>query len=171
MSSLLLTRGTKVKCSDVSEDDAARHSDTFTLIDIMCDSNQPYFVEDARGFRRTYRHAIDVSSSVFHTAESGAMKDLGIKPRVDLIPSEMIEGLAEVLTYGATKYSDNNWRKGLNNSVHYAAAMRHLLKYWQGIDLDDESGIHHLKHAMTNLGMLVTNINRPELDDRYKDKQ
>ena len=105
----------------------------------------------------------------FHKMKSGAMKDLDSKPRMDLIPSEIIEGLAEVFTYGAQKYDDHNWRKGLNHGIHYSAAMRHMANYWKGIDLDEESGIHHLKHAMVNLGMIITNIEngREDLDDRY----
>ena len=100
--------------------------------------------------------------------DTGAKKHSEAKLRVDLITSEMEEGLAEVLTYGATKYEDRNWEKGLKHSTHYAAAKRHMLKFWKGIDLDDESGLHHIAHAMCNLAMLYTNIarDRQDLDDR-----
>lgn len=100
---------------------------------------------------------------------SGAKKHQVDKLHVELITPEMEEGLAEVLTYGMKKYAARNWEKGLEHSVHYAAAKRHMMKFWQGIDLDDESGLHHIAHAMCNLGMLYTNIkrNRFDLDDRY----
>ena len=39
--------------------------------------------------------------------------------------------------------------------VCYASAMRHLLKWAGGEDLDDESGLSHLDHAITNLAFLV----------------
>ena len=106
----------------------------------------------------------------YTVAKTGAQKEMLDKARIDLVPTEMIMGVAEVLTYGAKKYSDNNWRQGLPHSTHYAAAQRHLLKFWAGIDLDDESNLHHLKHAACNIGMLITNLEREELDDRYKGK-
>lgn len=82
------------------------------------------------------------------------------KLRMDLITPEMINGLAEVLTFGAKKYSDRNWEKGLDKDRLYAACMRHMNTWRGGIDLDDESGLHHLKHAFVTLGMLVTFIER-----------
>lgn len=103
----------------------------------------------------------------FDKVGNGALKELGDKPRIDLVPSEMIEGIADVLTYGAKKYDDHNWRKGIPFSVTYAAAMRHLLKFHKGIDLDAESGLHHLKHAACNILMLLCNSDMEELDDRF----
>lgn len=183
MPSLLIQRGTKVLCSDLSFHDARTDGCRGVLLEITNDAHSPYRV-DHNGLLSDWRYVVeeitkddcqekeyrDAEQSEFHTAESGAQKDLGTKPRVDLIPSEMIESVAEVLTYGAKKYDDNNWRKGLKHSIHYAAAMRHMLQFWRGVDLDNESGIHHIKHAMTNLGMIITNIEtgREDLDDRYK---
>ena len=32
------------------------------------------------------------------------------KPRWDLLPLDALEGAADILTFGAKKYSDHNWR-------------------------------------------------------------
>ena len=44
-------------------------------------------------------------------AAEGRKNDSG-KRRMDLIPPEAIEALADVLTMGAAKYADRNWEKG-----------------------------------------------------------
>lgn len=71
------------------------------------------------------------------------------KVRIDLIPPRAIKDIAEVLTYGAGKYADHNWRNngGLAYSRVYAAAQRHMLSFWDGQDLDEETGMSHLAHA------------------------
>jgi len=86
------------------------------------------------------------------------------KLRMDLIPYEAMEGLAEVLGFGATKYGDHNWRGGVAHSRLYAACQRHLSSYWNGETLDPESGINHLKHALANIAFMLA---LPEEDDRY----
>lgn len=92
------------------------------------------------------------------------------KLRMDLIPGEMIESLAQTLTFGVKKYHDNNWRKGLMFSRVRGAALRHFTAWSKGDDIDEESGLNHLDQAFTNLGFLVTFVRegRTELDDRYK---
>lgn len=109
-----------------------------------------------------------MSKEDFHVHETGAMKDLSTKLRVDLVAPEMIEGLARVLTYGAKKYSDHNWAKGIPLMTSYAAAMRHLLAWASGIDRDEESGERHIEQALCNIGMIVTQTarNRIDLDNR-----
>ena len=53
--------------------------------------------------------------------EEGKKFDEG-KVRVDLIPTESLFAVAEVLTFGASKYGEHNWRKGMAWSRLYAAA-------------------------------------------------
>jgi hypothetical protein len=76
------------------------------------------------------------------------------KPRVSLIPSEVILGIADVMTYGAKKYSDHNYTNGLDYTRLIDAAHRHLLAFQSGEDMDPESGKSHLLHCMATLGML-----------------
>ena len=91
------------------------------------------------------------------------------KPRTDLLPTVPLLKIAEVLTFGAKKYEDHNWRKGIAYSRLIGAALRHLLAYNDGEDLDPESGLSHLAH----LGCCVVFLLEQEskgtgVDDRYR---
>ncbi len=97
----------------------------------------------------------------------GVKFDAG-KPRLDLVPSEALVVLGEVLAYGANKYGKANWSKGLEHSRLIAATLRHLAAYNGGEDTDTESGLSHIGHALCNLAFLAWMVkNRPELDDRW----
>ena len=89
------------------------------------------------------------------------------KLRMDLIPVSTLQGLAEVLTFGAGKYGDRNWEAGIKWSRVYAAAMRHLTAWWAGENLDAETKLSHLKHAACCISFLVEyEKTRLEFDDR-----
>jgi hypothetical protein len=89
------------------------------------------------------------------------------KPRFDLIPPGPLMEVAAVMEFGARKYGDNNWRKGMKHGRLYGACGRHILAYWGGEDKDPETGFHHLAHALCCLFMLLSLIEtHPELDDR-----
>lgn len=97
---------------------------------------------------------------------AGALKyDLN-KPQMQLLDSIAMEQLAAVLTFGASKYSANNWRKGISSSRLLAAALRHIFAYLRGQVLDSESNLPHLAHAMCCL-MFAINlaVTKPELTD------
>jgi hypothetical protein len=76
----------------------------------------------------------------------------GGKLRYDLLPVKPIEDVTKVITFGANKYGDNNWKQ-LNNARerYYAACARHIAEYRKGNQIDDESGLPHLAHAMCNI--------------------
>ena len=77
------------------------------------------------------------------------------KLRYDLLPVEPLEALVAVLTYGASKYADNNWKYVTPfDDRYYAAALRHLTAWRKGEELDKESGMPHLAHAMCCLVFL-----------------
>ncbi len=82
----------------------------------------------------------------------------GGKLRYDLYPIEAYEGCTKVLTFGASKYSDNSWQKVTPKRRYYAALIRHLNEQikWEdagneGLAIDEESGLPHLDHAQCNL--------------------
>lgn len=96
-----------------------------------------------------------------------AMKYDGEKVRLDLLPVEPIIDIGKVLTYGAKKYSERNWEKGLAWSRCYAAALRHLFAWQSGETDDPETGLNHLAHAACEIFFLLEfSHTRPELDDR-----
>lgn len=90
------------------------------------------------------------------------------KVRMDLLAPEGLEGTARVLTFGAQKYADRNWEKGINYSRVYGAALRHLIAWFGGANTDDETGLSHLHHAACCIHFLQTYEAREmhEFDDR-----
>jgi hypothetical protein len=91
------------------------------------------------------------------------------KPRMELLSSQWLLGVSQVLTFGAEKYAPWNWTKGIERSRLLGAALRHLVAYMGGEDNDPESGLSHLHHASANL-MFASYLHeaRPDLDDRFK---
>ena len=89
--------------------------------------------------------------------DSGGMKNDKDKPDWSLLPLETIEGIVEVLTYGAKKYERDNWKK-VSLNRNFAALLRHLTKWQAGEEYDPESGIHHIDHAMCDLMFIAWNI-------------
>lgn len=85
---------------------------------------------------------------------TGLKYDTG-KLQYSLIPAETLQALAEVLSFGATKYAPNNWQLVQDGERRYLDALyRHLQAYRLGEDVDPESGLHHLSHALTNVAFL-----------------
>lgn len=98
---------------------------------------------------------------------SGTKHDSG-KPRMSLLSPIALEKVAQVMTFGAQKYDDNNWRKGFPFTRILDAVGRHLNQYQQGETYDKESGVSHLAHAVCGLFMLLEfEDTQPGLDDRY----
>ncbi len=66
--------------------------------------------------------------------------------------------LAEIgvgMLEGASKYGRHNYRiVGVRSSVYYDATMRHLMSWWEGEDIDPESGMSHITKAITSLVVL-----------------
>lgn len=78
------------------------------------------------------------------------------KARFDLIPPAAEKLLADVLTFGATKYAPNNWKLLEDASERYiAAALRHINAHRRGEALDDETELPHLAHAMCCLAFIL----------------
>jgi hypothetical protein len=77
------------------------------------------------------------------------------KPRLSLIPMVTLYDEARVWEYGQKKYKAWNWAKGMDWSVPFECAMRHMAKWQAGEENDEESGLPHLAHAMCNLRMLT----------------
>jgi hypothetical protein len=96
----------------------------------------------------------------------GTKHDSG-KPMMDLLDPLAMEQLAKVLTFGAQKYAAHNWRKGIKQSRLIAALLRHTFAHMSGQNLDEESGLPHIAHAMCCCMFLLGLANRQDLDDRF----
>ncbi len=77
------------------------------------------------------------------------------KIRLDLLSTTAMEEVAKVLTFGAEKYADNNWRLGMSWSRLLRAAVGHTWAFMRGEDLDPETGLCHLAHAICCLMFLL----------------
>lgn len=92
--------------------------------------------------------------------------------RFDHMPSEPLRLLAQHYGRGALKYDDDNWQKGYDWRLSFAALNRHLWQHQSGQFLDEETGSPHLVavvwHAITLLWFYE---NRPEFDTRTSTKQ
>lgn len=98
----------------------------------------------------------------------GTKDDLG-KPPIHLVPRSFIEGVALGFNYGTFKYEKWNWRKGLRWSRLGDAAMRHIIAFMDGEDIDEDSGLSHLDLAGCNIAMLKAHaVEKLGEDDRYK---
>ena len=82
--------------------------------------------------------------------DNGFIKHDKGKPMISLIEPKFIEGLAEVMTQGATKYGRDNWQECKEPHRYLDALLRHTLKYWDGEKVDTESGKSHLYHIAFN---------------------
>lgn len=132
-------------------------------------------VEDNRVFYKSIAH---LGGQAFTTATdlelvtASAIEGLRYndgKPKISMVPVSAIEACAKVLMKGAEKYARDNWRKGLSYTETYDSCQRHLQKWLEGQDFDDETGEPHLAHALTNLAFLIEfDKQGVGTDDRFK---
>lgn len=93
-----------------------------------------------------------------------------LKPRlITVVSPASIIAEALVMRTGADKYGPFNWRdtdrEKLDNGIYIDAALRHIFAYWDGQDLDPESGLPHLWHAKASLGVLIDAILNNRITD------
>ena len=74
---------------------------------------------------------------------------------LSLVPESAIICLAHAMADGAAKYGPFNWREHTISSMVYISALkRHVAAWVDGEDYADDSGVHHLDHAMACLALL-----------------
>jgi len=75
------------------------------------------------------------------------------KPRLSLVPIELMENMARVYEYGLIKYERDSWRSFTPEQVNAClvdAAIRHVMAYAGGQRYDPQSKLHHLSSAAWN---------------------
>ena len=88
--------------------------------------------------------------------ETTGVKYDGGKPQWSLVPFKAMTEVVEVLTYGAKKYSADNWCKVPDARRRYIdAGFRHFSAYVAGEKNDPETGYSHLAHAICCLLFLL----------------
>ena len=86
--------------------------------------------------------------------DQNAKADYG-KPKLTLVPRQIIKDVARVREYGNKKYGDpDNW-KTVEVERYRDAAFRHFLAYLDNpVEVDNESGLPHLWHLACNIAFL-----------------
>lgn len=88
--------------------------------------------------------------------DTNPKQSVGIKKRSSSVVSQAV--MAEVgvgMMEGARKYGRHNWRAaGAMASVYYDATRRHLDDWWEGEDIDPDSGLSHITKAICSLTVL-----------------
>jgi len=92
---------------------------------------------------------------------TGAVRDTGGKGRMDLLPMCALLRISRHMENALTHYPERNWEKGMPMHCMIDSAMRHLVKYMDGMTDED-----HLCAAATNLLMaLWTEEKKPDMQD------
>jgi hypothetical protein len=92
------------------------------------------------------------------------------KRKWSLVDFTSLEEMVECLEFGAEKYGDWNWKKGLPTTEICESLLRHTFSYLNGEDKDSESGISHIGHILCNamfLNYVQKNL-QDKFDNRYK---
>ena len=77
------------------------------------------------------------------------------KPRLSLVPVEIIRCIARVREFGNRKYKDSNSWKQVEPERYRDALFRHLIAYIDNPSgKDEESGLPHLWHLACNVAFL-----------------
>jgi len=75
-----------------------------------------------------------------------------------LLEPLVVEMYCTVAQMGAKKYGRNNWKQAKADDCYRyeAALLRHIMAYKSGEEIDKESGLSHLSHALWNLVAVET---------------
>jgi len=93
------------------------------------------------------------------------------KIRLDLLPVLALEEIGRVLTYGAQKYDDRNWEKGISYSRCWGALLRHGFSFWRGEDIDPETGLRHMAQlACNSLFILHYTLQDKQYREKWDDR-
>lgn len=94
-----------------------------------------------------------MSDSVKQTNPKDA---IGIrKAPLSTVPMGVVVEMGVGMLEGAAKYGRHNYRAaGIRSSVYFDALMRHMIDWWEGEDIDPDSGLSHVTKALCTLAVL-----------------
>lgn len=77
------------------------------------------------------------------------------KAPISTLSGPVVAEMGLAMLEGARKYGRHNYRiSGVRASVYRDATFRHMNKWWEGEDIDPDSGVHHLVKALASLAVL-----------------
>jgi len=80
------------------------------------------------------------------------------KPRISIIPQKALMEVVRGFEYGATKYGEFNYSRGMPIRRYIDASWRHTNQFLLGEDIDRESAVHHLALVACNALMALENL-------------
>lgn len=88
--------------------------------------------------------------------ESNPKDMVGVrKAPMSTVSGAVLAELGVAMLEGASKYGRHNYRAvGVSAAVYYDATMRHLIGWWEGEDVDPDSGLSHVTKAIASLVVL-----------------
>ena len=110
---------------------------------------------------------LEILSSIFK--DTNPKDAIGIaKVPFSVIPGRVVGELGLAMMEGALKYGRHNYRvAGVRASVYKDAALRHILAFWEGQDIDPDSKLPHIVKAMACMAVLRdSQIQGNWVDDR-----
>lgn len=115
-------------------------------------SRPPYGTCEGEGLKQWIVER-DVNHKPFVDYNPATAKTDTGKDRLDLLPYAGLASAAKALEYGLGEYGHNNYQIATSYRPFLAAAYRHLAKKLDGEDLDTQSGLDHICHALACLMM------------------
>jgi hypothetical protein len=92
----------------------------------------------------------------------------GGKPRLSLVPPILIRAVGTVMTHGAEKYGEGNWRN-VEPERYRDALARHYCEYMEDpYGIDKDSGLPHLYHLACNVAFLL-DLEKEKTNDSKND--
>tara|TARA_R110000787_G_scaffold145603_3_gene259428 strand:- start:25 stop:396 length:372 start_codon:yes stop_codon:yes gene_type:complete len=103
------------------------------------------------------------------SVKMGARFNTG-KLKWSLVSWKALAPMVRVLMFGAEKYDDHNWKKGLKYTEVTESLQRHLNAFIEGEENDPESKLSHVGHILCNAMFLsYMSMYKKDMDDRYID--
>lgn len=88
--------------------------------------------------------------------ETNPKATIGVrKVSMSVVPMNVVLEASLGMLEGAAKYGRSNYlASGARASVYFDGTLRHIMDWWQGIDIDPDSGLHHVSKAISSLMVL-----------------
>ena len=97
----------------------------------------------------------------FNEQDQTVKADAG-KPQIHLVPTQIINDIAEVREYGVSKYGNSESWKEVAIVRYIDALGRHYLEMLKDpLSRDEESGLEHYKHIACNIAFLCELLKVP----------
>jgi len=109
----------------------------------------------------------DLAKAVSSTKLSNPKDMVGSrKVPLSTLPFRVLWRVGLAMLEGALKYGRHNYRAvGVRASVYFDGAQRHLGAWWEGQDVDPDSGLNHIDKAIAGLIVLRDSMLRGNWED------